>query len=45
MVDTALEIECRNCNNTFWYDGEKTAPNTVECPECNRKTDIIPEDG
>jgi len=44
MVDTSLELECRNCGNYFWYSGEKQNPETVECPECNNPVQI-PEDG
>jgi hypothetical protein len=44
MVDTSLEIECRNCNERFWYEGDKTYPEIVECLNCNRMSKI-PEDG
>lgn len=44
MVDTALEIECSNCKNKYWYSGEKSNPENVECSECFTENEI-PEDG
>jgi DNA-directed RNA polymerase subunit RPC12/RpoP len=44
MVQTALEAECKNCNNKFWYNGEKDYPETIECPECGSEVKI-PEEG
>ena len=44
MTDTALELECRNCGETFWYSGDKKHPETTECPECGSIVTVI-EDG
>lgn len=43
MVETDMEVECRNCSRKFWYSGDKIFPSTVECPKCNFDTKIPEE--
>lgn len=42
MVPTALEIECGACGNNFWYSGEKSNPERLECPKCHEMV-LIPD--
>ncbi|MFO7794209.1 MAG: hypothetical protein R6V35_04525 [Candidatus Nanohaloarchaea archaeon] len=44
MVDSSLELECSSCGNFFWYSGEKSFPDSIECPECGSSV-VISEDG
>jgi len=32
-----VEVTCKNCRRTWDYQGEKTAPSMVTCPDCYYK--------